>query len=373
MLAAKEEVENVNSRTLPITLYASLLALAFLLLSGTWGMLYEAYAVPSLIILGFLLLFIAWLLSNTRPAFPGKLLGTTIFYGITGKLFRRFEALTVDISDVLSEEALAMVKDMVLADLDERMKKETDVSRRRQIEKIRERLQNISAKDLRKYVHVYGCRRDFIKHAFVFVSEKSLEDHMFSSPYTSFTIPFGYIRRQALFGIRYDMRGSMKIPPFGKVKAHLFIPLLDPEKVDEASVASIPQELKETLVEIGVGIRSALLLGTENRMLKKEINAMRKRMKETERQLAQLSKETDIARRAAKSHILEEPSDAELKLAKKTPVQARYYELLFAAVGGQVLGAALLPQILTSLDAFTAGVVGSILGAALFFMLVERG
>jgi len=106
MLAAKEEVENVNSRTLPITLYASLLALAFLLLSGTWGMLYEAYAVPSLIILGFLLLLIAWLLSNTRPAFPGKLLGTTIFYGITGKLFRRFEALTVDISEVFQHHII---------------------------------------------------------------------------------------------------------------------------------------------------------------------------------------------------------------------------------------------------------------------------
>lgn len=361
-----------DSRTLPITLYASVFALVLLMLSGAWGMFYETYTIPSLIVLSFLVLFIAWLLSNTRPAFPGKLLGITIFYGITGKLFRRFEALTVDISDVLSEEALVQVKDMVLGDLDEREKKETDATRKEQISKLKEKLQNIAAKDLRRLVHVYGCRRDFVKHAFVFLSEKDLEGHMFSSPYTSFTIPFGYIRRQAVFGIRCDMGGSMKIPPFGRVKTHLFMPLLDPEKVDETNAASIPQELKEALTEIGAGIRSALLLGTENRMLKKEIHAMRKRMKETERQLAQMSKETDIARRAAKSHILEEPSEAEVKLAKKTPVQARYYELLFAAVGGQILCSALLPSVLTGLDAFTAGVIGSILGAMFFFILVER-
>lgn len=359
-----------ENRILPITFYISLIAVFVFIFSGAFAWIYNRYTIPSLIALTLLFLFMAWAYSNVRPAFPGKLLGVTVFYGLYGGMFRRFEALATEISHMLNEDALEAMKQVALEDLGERLKSEPDPIKREQITKIRTQLENLSAKDLRKYIHVYGCRRDFVKHVFVFVSEKDLESHMFSSPFTSFTIPFGYIRRQAVFGIRYDMKGAIKIPYYGKVRAHLFMPLLDPAKVDEIS-ASTPSQYKEALIEIGAAIQSALHLATENRHLKKEIKAMKKRLTESLKQFSEHSKIADIARSAAQSKILEPPTEEEAKLAKSKPIQTRYYELLFCVVGGQILGAAFLPSLL-NMEAFSAGVIGSILGAAAFMVLVER-
>jgi hypothetical protein len=362
---------STTQRTLPIVLYISILALLYVIFSGAYSWIYERYTIPAVIGLFALITFIAWVLSNVRPAFPGKLLGVTLFYGIVGSMYRRFEALTVEMTHIITDEALVSIKELAINDLDERYKKENDVKKKEQIQKVKDKITSLKAEELRKFIHVYGCRRDFVKHIWVFLSDKPLEQHIFSSVITSFTIPFGFIRRQAVFGIRYDIKGRIKMIPYGKVRVHLFIPLLDPAKVEELSAKSVPVELKDAIAELGSAIRTAMLLSIENKMLRKEIRARERRLKETERQLSEMSKETDIARRAAKSKVLEPLTEEEAKLAKAKPVQARYYELLFSVIGGQVVGSTLIPQFI-QMDAFTAGIVGSILGAIAFFAIMGR-
>ncbi|MEM5798136.1 MAG: hypothetical protein QXG26_01915 [Candidatus Aenigmatarchaeota archaeon] len=272
-------------------------------------------------------------------------------------------------SYMLSDDALNAVKEVAVSDMEERLKSEQDPVKKEQIHKIKSQLEQLSFNSLRKYIHVYGCRRDFIKHVYVFVSEKSLEECMFSSPYTSFTIPFGYIRRQAVFGIRYDMKGTIKIPYHGKVRAHLFMPLLDPVKVDEI-LASNPIEYRDALIELGVATNMALHLIVENKHLRKELAAKDRRLQSSLKDFGQHSAITDQAINAASAKSLDLTEETAKLLKKKSP-QARYYELLFCAIGGQILGAAIIPSIL-EMDAFVAGIVGSILGAALFMVMVER-
>lgn len=356
-----------DQKVYPITLYASILALAALLFSGAWNRIYETYTVPSLILLAFLLLFIAWVLGNTRPGFPGRMLGITLFYGLQGSTFRRFEALLVDISDSVSGEALEEFRQAAKEDLWEQYKKEGDEKKRLDIQKAIEALDKVNASEIKKFMQVYGCRRDFTRHIWVVLADKPLEEYMFASIVTSFTLPFGYIRRQAVFGLRYDF-GRMNVAR-EKVRAHLFIPLLDVEKA--SGNTAVPGELASALVEIGAAIRSALLLRVENKMLRKEVKAREKRMREAERMLSRLAKETDIAREAAKSKVLEPPTEEEAKLAKTKPTQTLYYELLFSTVAGQIVGATLIPQLI-QMDAFVAGVLGSIAGAALFLLFAEK-
>ncbi|MEM3403749.1 MAG: hypothetical protein QXJ17_04375 [Nitrososphaeria archaeon] len=356
-----------DQKAYPITLYISILALAFILISGAWSQIYETYTVPALTVLAFLLLFIAWLLGNTRPGFPGRMLGITLFYGLQGSTFRRFEALLVDITDSLSDDALNEFRQAAKEDLGEQYKKEGDEKKRSDIQKAMEALDKVNATEVKRFMQVYGCRRDFTRHVWVVLAEKPIEEYMFASTITSFTLPFGYIRRQAVFGLRHDF-GRMKVAR-ETLRVHLFMPLLDVEKVSENKM--VPGEFASALAEIGAAIRSALLLRIENRMLRKELKAREKRMRETERQLSRLAKETDIAREAAKSKVLEPPTEDEAKIAKSKPVQSLYYELLFATVAGQIIGAALIPQ-LVQIDAFMASVLGSIGGAAVFFVFVAE-
>ncbi|MEM4177090.1 MAG: hypothetical protein QXS29_05970 [Nitrososphaeria archaeon] len=358
-----------GDRILPIIFYISVIAVIVFVFTGAFAWIYYRYTIPSIAALILLLMFMAWAYSNVRPAFPGKLLGVTIFYGLSGGMFRRFEALTTEMSYMLSDDALNAVKEVAVSDMEERLKSEQDPVKKEQIHKIKSQLEQLSFNSLRKYIHVYGCRRDFIKHVYVFVSEKSLEECMFSSPYTSFTIPFGYIRRQAVFGIRYDMKGTIKIPYHGKVRAHLFMPLLDPVKVDEI-LASNPIEYRDALIELGVATNMALHLIVENKHLRKELAAKDRRLQSSLKDFGQHSAITDQAINAASAKSLDLTEETAKLLKKKSP-QARYYELLFCAIGGQILGAAIIPSIL-EMDAFVAGIVGSILGAALFMVMVER-
>ena len=347
--------------------------LVFGFFTGTIQMYYAKYPIPTILAVVSDLVLASWLYGNIRPGFRGRLIGYQLFYGFTERgVYRRFDGILTDISHFLSEPAISAFKELALNDLNERLKDKTlPESKRKHLEKVRERLEKLKALDLRTKVRIYGCRRDFIKHIWVVLADRSIEEYSIPSWRIAFTFPFGFLRRQAVFGTRYDLRGWVKVHPYGKCKVHIFIPMIDPASRDfQAKLAVLEPAEREAIAAIGSSIMSALYLQSENRRLKNEIKAMKKRHDEMTRELARMAKALDASRTAARARALIPPSEGEARLLGFKPPAARYFELATTMLLFQVLFAAVLPRMF-GLDAVVAAALGSIAGLFAFQVFVK--
>ena len=356
-----------------LLLIALLSSLIFGFFTGTIQMYYAKYPVPTVLAVISDLILASWLYGNIRPGFRGRLIGYQLFYGFTERgVYRRFDGILTDISHFLSEPAIAAFKELALNDLNDRLKDKTlPDSKRKHLEKVRERLEELKALDLRTKVRIYGCRRDFVKHIWVVLADRSVEEYSIPSWRIAFTFPFGFLRRQAVFGIRYDIRGWVKVHPYGKCKVHIFIPMIDPMSKDfQAKLAVLEATEREAIAAIGSSIISALYLHSENRQLKKELKAMKKRHDEMTRELARMAKELDAARTAARAKPLVPPSEEEARLLGYKPPAARYFELAVAMLFSQLVCGAVLTRMF-NLDPILAGAVGTIAGLFVFQSLVK--
>jgi len=348
--------------------------LVFGFFTGTIQLYYAKYPIPTILAVVSDLILISWLYGNVRPGFRGRLIGYQLFYGFTERgVYRRFDGILTDISHFLSEPAISAFKVLALHDLSEKLKdKALPQSRREHLEKVKNRLEKLKALDLRTKVRIYGCRRDFVRHIWVVLADRSVEEYSIPSWRVAFTFPFGFLRRQAVFGIRYDIRGWVKVHPYGKCKVHIFIPMIDPRSRDfEAKISTLKPVEREAIAAIGSSIRSALYLHSENRRLKKEIQAMKKRHDQMTRELAKMSRELDAARTAARAKSLLPPTEEEAKLLGFKPPAARYFELATTMLLFQVLFAAILPRMF-GLDVIVSAAMGTITGLFIFQSFVKK-
>ncbi len=351
-----------------LLLIALLSSLIFGFFTGFIQMYYAKYPVPTFLAVISDLILASWLYGNVRPGFRGRLIGYQLFYGFTERgVYRRFDGILTDISHFLSEPAISAFKALALDDLNERLKdKALPQSRREHLEKVKSRLEKLKALDLRTKVRIYGCRRDFVKHIWVVLADRSIEEYSIPSWRITFTFPFGFLRRQAVFGIRYDIRGWVKVHPYGKCKVHIFIPMIDPASQDfQAKLAVLEPVEREAIAAIGSSIMSALYLKSENRQLKKELRAMKKRHDEMTKELARMAKELDAARTAARARLLIPPSEEEARLLGYKPQAARYFELAISMLFSQLVCGAILTRMF-SLDPLLAAAVGTVAGLFVF-------
>jgi ElaB/YqjD/DUF883 family membrane-anchored ribosome-binding protein len=335
-----------------------------------YNILFIRYPVVGYSLTAFLIIFVWWLYANKRPAFPGKILGILLFYGhLPDGYYRRFTGLMVDITDLMLSKAKI---DEFLKLSIENVEKELEIAKgkaRSELEKIKKKLSDmLDEEDITEHIQVLGTRRDFVKHIWICVGvNKPIERYAIPSKLVSFEWAFlSFVRRLAVWGIRYDIPKRIKIRGIGTVKIHIFMPMIDPEEEDyKAKLYELDEDTVSALGYLGSSVVSALKLTYENKALKREIKALRDRAREQQKELSRLSKELDIARLAAASKPIWPPSEEEAKLSRMKPVQAKYMEFLMSIFFGEAIGFMLLPALgfTTEIGVF----IGTIIGAFLFY------
>ena len=357
-----------------LLLVALISGLIFSFITGSLQSFYANYPIPTILAVAADLLLASYLYGNIRPGFRGRLIGYQLFYGFTERgVYRRFDGILTDISHFLTEPAISAFKALAIQDVEERLKDKTlPSSMRERLENVRNRLKNLKALDLRTKIRIYGCRRDFVRHVWVVLADKSIEQYSVASYRVAFTFPYGFLRRTAIFGIRYDLKGWYKIAPYGNCKVHLFIPLIDPrDRRFEAKLSALNPVEREALAALGSSITAALHLHSENRRLRSEIKAMRKRHDEMTKELARMAKMLDAARTAARARTLIPPAEEEARLLGVKPASERYFQLASAMLFTQVAFAALLPRML-GLDPIISATLGSIVGLFMFQIFMKE-
>jgi len=109
----------------------------------------------------------------------------------------------------------------------------------------------------------------------------------------------------------------------------------------------------------------------ERKAVMNEYKALKRRFDQVTKQLSELAKQSDIALLAARAKRLMPLTEEEARLAQiKTP-QAKYAELVISAVGGSIMGSAILPSLI-NVDAGVGGTVGTILGIMMFYAFVRE-
>jgi len=350
---------------LMLILLLSALGLGFL--TGYLPSFYTAYPIPTVLAVGGILVLAAYLYGNVRPGFIGRLIGYQLLYGFTEQnVYKRFDGIMVDVSAFIHENALQQFREIALEDLEENLKSEVSEEVRRELEGTREKLLKINGEELRRKIHIYGCRRDFTKHLWIVLGEKSIEEYSVPSHRVSFTFPFGFLRRNAAFGVRYDLKGLYKVHPYGKCKVHIFIPILEPGSMEfKAAVNSLGEDERNVLAALGGAITSALKLQSENKALKKEVQAMRKRHDQMTRELSRMAKMLDAARTAARSKVLMPPTEEEARLLGMRSQPQTMFEAIIIIILMQLAFSLLLPKLL-GLDPVLCSLLGSVVGIAIY-------
>ena len=338
-------------------------------------LLFQEYPVLGYGALAISIIILWWIYANKRPAFKGRILGILIFYGIKPiGTYRRFAGLMVDITrQVVNKVDLGEFIQLAILNIQKEIELTKIPSERIRLMKIKEKLENyLNARVFPHvpftHIQVLGTRRDLIKHIWIIIGDegKRIEQYTIPSEIVSFEWAFlSFIRREMVVGLRYDYPKMLRIKGLGRVKIHLFIPLLDPENLSTDADLEVLKQAVEPLAYISSAIRSALKLTVENKALKKEIKALRERSREQQKDLARLSKELDIARRAANSKALMPMTEEEKALLKTQPIQAKYFELVMSILFGEALGYVFAPTLglLTEMGVF----IGSLVGAFIFF------
>ena len=315
-------------------------------------------------------LFIWLIYANKRPAFPGRILGILLFYGhLPDGYYRRFAGLMVDITDLMLSKAKI---DEFLKLALENVEKDLEIAKgsaKEELQKIKKKLKDMLDKeDITEHIQVLGTRRDLVKHIWICVGvKKPIERYAIPSKFVSFEWAFlSFVRRMAIWGIRYDLPKRIKVRGLGTVKIHIFMPIIDPEEEDyRAKLYQLDEETVAALGYLGSSVVSALKLTYENKALKREIKALRDRAREQQKELSRLSKELDLARLAAASKPIWPPSEEEARLSRTRPIQAKYMEFLMSVLFGEAIGFMLLPALgfATEIGVF----IGSIIGAFIFY------
>ena len=335
-----------------------------------YQLLFINYPVVGYSVTLLLIVFMWWIYANKRPAFPGRLIGILLFYGhLPQGYYRRFSGLMVDITDTMLSPA--SLNEFLKLSL-ENIKKEVEVAekdRMNDLIRIKESLKEmLEGEDITEHIQVLGTRRDFVKHIWVVVGvKKPIEKYAIPSKLVSFEWAFlSFMRRMAIWGIRYDFPKRIKIRGIGSVRVHVFMPTVDPEEEDyKAKLYQLDSDTVSALGYLGSTVVSALKLVYENKALKKEIKALRDRARDQQKELARLSKELDIARLAASGKTIWPPTEEEARLSRAKPIQARYMEFLMSVLFGEALGFMLLPALgfTTEIGVF----IGSVIGAFIFY------
>jgi|Deesub1362B_J571_1020462.scaffolds.fasta_scaffold00003_374 hypothetical protein len=336
-------------------------------------LLFNQYPVVGYTALIALIVFLWWIYANKRPAFPGRIIGILLFYGhLPIGYYRRFAGLMVDITDsVFNPYTLTEFLKLAHSNISKEIETTPNEVAKRTLGKLKSTLESmIKGEDITDYIQVLGTRRDFIKHIWIVVgAKKPIEEYAVPSKLVSFEWAFlSFIRRMAIWGVRYDLPKPVRAKGLGKLRVHIFMPILDPDEEDyKAKLYQLTDDAVNALGYLGSTITSALKLTVENRALKREIKALRDRAKEQQKELARLSKELDNARLALSAKSIWGPTEEEAKIAKARPIQAKYMEMLMSILFGEALGMTLLPGIL-GLDIAVSVFVGSIFGAFIFYL-----
>lgn len=318
------------------------------------------------------IVFLWWIYANKRPAFPGRIIGILLFYGhMPQGYYRRFAGLMVDITSLmLSKGSLDEFMKNALENLEKEISIAKDDKAKKRLENIKDTIKDMLEKeDITEHIQVLGTRRDLIKHIWIIVgARKSIEEYAIPSKLVSFEWAFlTFVRRMAIWGIRYDYPKMLRIKGVGNVRVHIFKPIIDPEDPDyKAKLYELDEDTVSALSYLGSAVSAALKLVVENKALKKEIKALRDRARDQQKELARLSKELDLARLAASSKTIWPPTEEEARLSRTKPIQARYMEFLMSVLFGEALGFMLLPALgfTTEIGVF----IGSIIGAFLFYV-----
>ena len=358
-------------RFAPYVLFIIIAGLAYAFVTGKLSALWNTYEIPTAILLIFVVILVVWIYSNIKPGFPGKLQETLIFYGFMGNMFRRFEALFVEITDLLNEKNIEALKNIALSDLEGQLQIERDQKKIESIKRQIEEIRALNPTDLRKHMHIYGTRKDFQRYVWIWLDEKPIDDAAFSSFITTFNFPYGWVRRRAVFGIQANLAHSVKMLGYGKVKVRVFLPLIRPNFVVETE-QKLDQSLIENIGLLGTAIRTAVAAAEKIKEYKKRIESLQKANNELHKDIAKLTGQVDIARKAANAHAFDEPTEEEKRFGGLLPKPPNYLGMLVAGAFGALIFGKLLPNYIKTMDPVTSAMIGVFAFGLIFMWLVSK-
>ena len=364
-------MEIESQKIMPIFLYASLIVVAYIYLTGKFVYLLHNYVIPTGVAFLGLLIFIAWTYSNIKPGFPGRIVDTLIFYGFQGNLFRRYEGLMVDISDLINDRNLMGIKELVLNQLELEFQKEPDKTKKDTISKNIEIVKKIDASELRKHIWVYGTRRDFQRYVWVWIADAPIDEYAYSSLITTFNFPYGYLRRRAIFVLQTNLTKTVKMTGYGKVRVRVVAPILAPSETMKVET-QIPEEIKEAVGMLGAAIHTASVMITNKKAIEKQLKAYKRANEEKDKKIAELTIERDIARNAASATNLYEITEEEKKLPQNQPKMPDYAIMLVTTILGMIMFGSLLPQYLHNVSTLEAALLGAMTFGLAFIIFVQK-
>ncbi len=359
-------------RALPYMLYLSILAFIYIWISGRLTWAWDNYEVPTLIGFAFFVILIAWMYGNTKPGFPGEIKGIIRLEAMVGNLVYRFRGMMVDIStNNLNDHNLETIKEVITLHLKEQISAETNLSRKEAAEATLKRINELSAVDLRKNITLYGSRRDFQRYVWVIVSDGAPDNYMFSSPYTDFVVPYGYVPLKVIYGIRAMVGKTVRMTGFGRVKVGVFIPTLAPHKVMEMEKVSLPNEFVENVSRIGAEIRTAVVAITREKDFKRRAAAYEYRINELNMELVRNTNKTgEMQQGASATSLWTGPGEQAPKMGKGKP--PNYMAMLIAAVFGSLIFGTFLPEYVKTISPTVAAMIGTFAGGLIFLWLNSR-
>ncbi|MCL4344084.1 MAG: hypothetical protein JRN26_00995 [Nitrososphaerota archaeon] len=354
----------------PYVLFLIVAAFAYAFVTGKLTFFIHSYTVPAAIAFIGFIVFIFWIWSNIKPGWPGKVIDNLVFYGLQGGMYRRFDGLFVDISDLVNDTSLGRLKELILSDLNTQLVSEKSEAKKGEIQKTIEQISKLAAADLRKHFQVYGTRRDFSRYIWIWLADTPVDEWAFSSYYTSFSLPYGYVRRRAIFGVQMHLPHSIKMSGYGKVNVRVFVPLVNPGNVTDIQ-HKIDEEFVENVGLLGSAIRTAITIHAKVKEFEKRAKAYEKANAEKDKKIAELTIERDEARSGAAAKNLYEPTEDEKKPLgfgqRNSPIA-----LLLASVFGTLIFGDLLPKYVKGLDPVSASMIGALTFGVLYLAFSNR-
>lgn len=295
----------------------------------------------------------------------GKKFGKVCFYSIRGKHIDKETAVLYEQLDP-TKEAITSFINLAKKDLSALVLETKDVKKKERYQTMLDTLESVSPDRFSEVFSLYAAKKFGKRKMYVILDGK----HLFS---LCFGVQ-GFVRRAprslGLVCLKYDTLFKYKIKDMGNTVFSLVIPILTPNSYAIRQIEStFTSDEKDALIHIGAIIQPAFQLYRENKHLKKLLKAWEKHAEELAEKNAELVKEMDAARQAAKAKPLMNPSQEEESWAQIRPRIPNYFaEFIFV-----LLPPLMLRYISPQTEPTLIWVLGAFVGFGVFVFLQQSG